>query len=559
MEYNEHIMRSPKILTAAALCWGLLAEPLAFSQEQRQEESEDYFKKWLREDVVYIISDEERKVFQQLSTEEEKEQFVEQFWFRRDPNPRTAENEFKQEHYRRIAYANERFASGLPGWMTDRGRIYIIHGEPAEIESRPTGGTYERPFHEGGGSTTTYPFEVWRYRYIEGVGDDIILEFVDPTSSGEYRLALNPEEKDALLHVPGAGLTAAEQLGLASKADRPYFSPGNRDAYPLQTLRARDNPFDRYRTFAMVQAAPEIKYKDLQELVKINVTYENLPFRAEDHYYRLNEAQVLVPITLQVENKNLAYRLENGRQVARVAVYGLITSITNRIAGEFEDDLQLAYPAQDFDVGIQNSAIYQKVVALEGRTRYKVDLVVKDLHSGNVGVVRRALVPPKFPDEKLMLSTLVLSDAIQVLDQIPDGEAMFVLGDVKIRPNLNRTFRPGRPLGLYLQIYNAGYDQSTFEPSLRITYQLMKDGKKLVETVDEEGASIQLASMRRVVLIQSIPSQQLKPGKYSIRLQVEDLIGQQSASAQQDFEIEADRGVSRQDAKTQRAPRGEKQ
>ena len=547
-------------MTALALCWGLLASPFALSQKQgkhqRQEESEDYFKKWLQEDALYIISDEERKVFGKLTAEEEKEQFIEQFWFRRDPNPRTAVNEFKQEHYRRIAFANERFASGLPGWLTDRGRIYIIHGEPAEIESHPTGGNYQRPYHEGGGSTSTYPFEVWRYRHIEGLGGDILLEFVDPTSSGEYRLALNPEEKDALLHIPGAGLTAAEELGLASKADRAFFSPGNRDSYPLQTQRARDNPFDRYRTYAMVQAAPEIKYKDLQELVKVNVTYEDLPFKAEDHYYRLNEAQVLVPITLQIENKNLTFRQENDAQIARIAVYGLITSITNRIAGEFEDDLLLAYPVQDFDVGIHNSAIYQKVMALEGRTRYKLDLVVKDLHSGKVGVVQKALVPPKFPDQKLTLSSLVVSDAIQVLDEIPDGDAMFVLGDVKIRPNLNRTFRPGSPLGLYLQIYNASYDQSTFEPSLRITYHLMQNGKKLAETVDEDGASIQLASMRRVVLIQSIPSQQLEPGKYSIRLKVEDLIGQQSASAQQDFEIEADRGVSRKDAKTQ--PEGER-
>jgi len=97
------------------------------TQSLIQEEARDYYRKWLDEDVVYIITDEEREIFENLATEEEREQFIEQFWFRRDPDPTTSENEYKEEHYRRIAYANEHFRSGFPGWMTDRGRIYILH------------------------------------------------------------------------------------------------------------------------------------------------------------------------------------------------------------------------------------------------------------------------------------------------------------------------------------------------------------------------------------------------------------------------------------------------
>src|SRR5436309_2292609 len=137
---------------------------------------EAYYKKWLQEDVVYIISEEEKKVFKALTAEEQKESFIEQFWHRRDPDPRTSENEFKEEHYRRIVYANERFASGIPGWKTDRGRIYIIWGKPDEIESHPSGGTIDRPIEDGGGTTSTFPFEIWRYRYIEGIGNEVLLE-----------------------------------------------------------------------------------------------------------------------------------------------------------------------------------------------------------------------------------------------------------------------------------------------------------------------------------------------------------------------------------------------
>ncbi len=156
------------------------------------------YKKWLNEGVPYIISDEERRAFLRLQTNEEREQFIEAFWQRRDPTPDTVENEFKEEHYRRIAYANERFASGIPGWRTDRGRIYIIWGPPDELEAHPTGGLYDRPMTEGGGSTTTYAYEDWRYRHMDGVGDNIIIEFVDPSETGEYHMTMDPGEKDAL-------------------------------------------------------------------------------------------------------------------------------------------------------------------------------------------------------------------------------------------------------------------------------------------------------------------------------------------------------------------------
>ncbi len=201
-------------------------------EEKLRKELETPYRKWLNEDVTYIITDEERQAWKRLSTDDEREQFIEQFWLRRDPTPDTEENEFKEEHYRRIAYANEHYASGIPGWKTDRGRTYIVYGPPDEIESHPSGGTYERPFEEGGGNTSTYPFEKWRYRYIDGIGNDIIIEFVDTTMSGEYHMTMDPSEKDALLYVPGAGLTMTEQMGLADKTQRFHahrrHAPGHR-------------------------------------------------------------------------------------------------------------------------------------------------------------------------------------------------------------------------------------------------------------------------------------------------------------------------------------------
>src|SRR5436309_10120277 len=252
-------------------------------------------RKWLDEDVAYIITDEEKTAFKALKTDDEREQFVESFWLRRDPSPDSIENEFKEDHYARIAYANERFASGKPGWKTDRGRIYILYGKPDEIESHPSGGTYDRPIEEGGGTTSTFPFEIWRYHYIEGIGNEVLLEFVDPSMSGEYRMTIDPSEKDALLHVPGAGLTFDEQFNGTDKADRisGLTNPTNTSALGNTS---RMNPFDRLQLYANIFKPPEIKFKDLEAIVTTKLSYNLLPFRFRTDFVRVTEDSVLTPI-----------------------------------------------------------------------------------------------------------------------------------------------------------------------------------------------------------------------------------------------------------------------
>src|SRR5437762_71156 len=216
---------TPASTTPAAQETDPLKRPLTEKQRKQNAKSlkvelSKTYKKWLDEDVRWIITDEEQKAFKLLSNDEERDQYIEAFWQRRDPTPDTIENEFKEEHYRRMAYANEHFAAGIPGWKTDRGRIYVMYGPADEVESHPSGGSYERPMEEGGGSTSTYPFEQWRYRYLEDVGQEVIIEFVDTCMCGDYHMTMDRSEKDALLYTPNAGLTLYEQMGMANKADR---------------------------------------------------------------------------------------------------------------------------------------------------------------------------------------------------------------------------------------------------------------------------------------------------------------------------------------------------
>lgn len=294
------------------LCAAFLIGPgsVPAQDRQRQEEQVDYYLKWLQEDVRYIITPEEREVFLSLTTPEEKERFIEQFWFRRDPDPTTAINEFKEEHYRRIAYANDHFDEGKAGWLTDRGRIYILHGPPDEVESHEAGEvSYDRLPHEGGGTTTTFPFIRWWYRHIEGVGDNVELEFVDKRFSGAYTLTLDPFEKDALMHTNYAP-TWAEQAGVAARVERfrhnPHRGPN------LLNYRAQDNPFEKYRRLVQVQAPKPIKYRDLEKLVEVQIGYELLPLRVRLDYLRLDPQYLLVPITVEIENKDLQFQPEGG-------------------------------------------------------------------------------------------------------------------------------------------------------------------------------------------------------------------------------------------------------
>ena len=264
------------------LGWALpLIASIAPLSGQALDEQRNYYKKWLEEDVVYIVTPEERATFLRLSSPEEREHFIGQFWLRRDPEPHTPENEFREEHFRRIAYANDHFHSGVPGWKTDRGMIYIKYGTPDGIEKHPEGGPYHRKSHEGGGFTSTYPFEVWFYHHIDGVGDGIEIEFVDASRTNEYRIARDPEEKDALLYVPNAGLTLAESLGRQSRYDRLRVRHiGNQDSGnihdldpALQPLRVRDYPMQRLETVYHLQRAPQIRFKDLEKVVTVRVSY----------------------------------------------------------------------------------------------------------------------------------------------------------------------------------------------------------------------------------------------------------------------------------------------
>jgi len=434
------------------------AKQKAKSDKDLFKELDSQYKKWLNEDVIYIISPEERSAFVHLTTNEEREQFIEQFWQRRNPDPDSAENTFKEEHYRRIAYTNEHYASGIPGWKTDRGRIYIMWGPPDEIDSHPSGGSYDRPSNEGGGSTSTYPFEDWRYRYLEGIGEDVNIEFVDPTMTGEYHLTMDPSEKDALTYVPGAGLTQMESMGLASKTDRFNNSDGTHTAYGPGGPTEKQNEFTRLELNAKIQRAPPVKFKDLEAVVTSRVVKDQVKFDYRFDFLRITSDTVLVPITVQIPTRQLSFAEKEGVDSATVNLFARITTLSGRPVQTFEDTVHRDVPAALLQQSLSTSSIYQKAVPLRPGL-YRLDIVLKDVNSNNVGVVNTRLAVPRFEEDKLSASSLIIADQIQRVSAKDIGLGQFVLGDVKVRPKMDSAFLPSETMGVFLQVYNLKVDE----------------------------------------------------------------------------------------------------
>jgi GWxTD domain-containing protein len=517
-------------------------KPKVSKEEKRRQkalraEMETPYKKWLSEEVPYIITDQERTAFKKLTTDDEREQFIESFWDRRNPNPSSPENEFKEEYYRRIAYANEHYASGIPGWKSDRGRIYIMYGPPDENESHPSGGSYERPQSEGGGETSTFPFEQWRYRYIDGIGTNVILEFVDTTMTGEYRLTMDPGEKDALLHVPGAGLTMAEQMGLTgSKSKQDRFT--RTDGMTLGTAPGSQpesmNEFTRLDTYSKIFQAPAVKFKDLKAVVTSKLTANLLPFDERTDFIRVTEETVLTPITVQVSNSDLQFQNKEGVMHGVLDIFGEVTSLGGRRANTFEKSLTLDVPEHEFQRYQTHKSVYQEVIPLRPG-RYKLTLVVKDDLNGHMGSQELGIIVPKFEDDKLTNSSLILADQILPLPTSQVGTGPFVIGGTKVRPSVNNTFTHDQTLGIYMQVYNLGVDDKTHKPSLDVRYEIEKDGKPLLDQ-PEDPRNLQISSQQYTVL-KTMRLEHMTAGKYTVQIKVTDNVKKQTVSPSATFEL----------------------
>ncbi|HEX6503364.1 MAG TPA: GWxTD domain-containing protein [Terriglobales bacterium] len=501
------------------------------------------YKKWLDEDVRWIITDEERAAFKELSNDEERDQFIEAFWARRDPTPDTPENEFKEEHYRRIAYANEHFAAGIPGWKTDRGRIYIMYGPADEIESHPSGGTYDRPMEEGGGTTSTFPFEDWRYRYLEGVGQEVIIEFVDTCMCGDYHMTIDRSEKDALLYTPNAGLTLYEQMGMASKASR--FQGGGMERLGTGPMSASENAkqFDRLEQFAKLNKPPDVKFKDLEEVVTHKISVNLMPFDVLTDFVKVTSDTVLVPITIQLKNKDITFVNKDGVERGTVNIFGRLTTIAGRVSQTFEDTVQRDVPPELLPKETENASVYWKAVPLRPG-RYILEIVAKDVNGDRVGTWRKGIQVPEYNDDRLETSSLVLADLMHAVPSRSVGAGNFVIGDTFVRPRVPAadgkpaSFKRDQKLNLWMQVYNLEVDEKTHKPSATVEYNVVNaaTNKAVIHTIESTEQMGNIGD--QLTLKKTLSAADLQPGLYRLQIKVNDNISKQTVDPSTTFTVE---------------------
>jgi GWxTD domain-containing protein len=501
------------------------------------------YRKWLDEDVRWIITDEEKSAFMQLSNDEERDQFIEAFWQRRDPTPDTEENEFKEEHYRRIAYANEHFAAGIPGWRTDRGRMYIVFGPADEIDSHPSGGSYQRPMEEGGGETSTFPFETWRYRYLEGIGQEVMIEFVDTCMCGDYHMTIDRSEKDALKYTPNAGLTLYEQMGMASKTSRFNGGLEQLGSGPFnQDLQTKE--FDRLEQFAKLQAAPAVKFKDLEALVSHHMSVNLMPFDVRADFVKVTSDTVLVPVTIQIKNRDVTFQNKDGVERGTVNIFGRVTTLTGKIVQTFEDTVQVDVPQELLPKTTENSSVYWKALPLRiSQNRYRLDIVVKDVNGDRAGNWSHAIQIPDFSEDKLSSSTLIIADQMEPVATKNVGTGNFVIGTTKVRPRVAPSdgkpilFKRGQKMNFWMQVYNLSIDEKTHKPSATIEYNVTDaHNKPVIHTVESTDTMGNVGD--QVTLQKTLSAANLQPGLYKIEIKVNDNLSKQTVDPTATFAVE---------------------
>src|ERR1700678_2663914 len=504
------------------------------------------YRKWVDEDVRWIITDQELQAFKSLSNDEERDQFIENFWLRRNPNPDSPENEYREEHYARIAYANEHFAAGKPGWRTDRGHIYIAYGKPDSIDSHPSGGSYERPMEEGGGNTSTFPFEIWHYRYLDGIGDNIDIEFVDTCMCGDYHMTIDRSEKDALKHTPGAGQTLYEQMGQAKQADR--FSGGGLEqlgAGPMSSQN-QSKQFDRLDRYAKLMAAPEIKFKDMESFMTTSKILTGPPFLFDvrTDYVKVTNDTILVPVTLQIRNSDISFINKDGVATGTVNILGRVTNLNHKPIETFEEPVSVQVPSELLARKKNDLSVYWKSLPLRPGL-YKIDIVIKDVNNpDHIGRWQRSLNVPRYDDDRLASSSLILSDHMERVPTRDIGAGNFVIGDTHIVPRVPSgiavpiTFHRGQSLNFWMQAYNLGIDEKSKQNGATIEYQILDTttNNPIFET--QELPSKTSPNSDQVTIEKSLPLASLEPGKYQVNIKVNDGITKQQIAESAPFIVD---------------------
>ena len=347
-------------------------------------------------------------------------------------------------------------------------------------------------------------------------------------------------------HTPGAGATLYEQQGQSSKKDR--FSGGGIEQLgngPLSQSQ-QSKQFDRISLASKIFAPPVIKFKDLEQYIGSAQILKGPPFEFDvrTDYVKVTNDTVLMPVTLQIRNKDVTFTTKDGVSTGTVNILGQVSNINHRIVQTFEDTVTVQVPSEFLEREKTNRNLYWKALPLRSGI-YKVDIVIKDVNNpDHIGTWRRSVNVPKYDDERLSASSLILASSMVRVPTKEIGAGNFVIGNTKVIPSVSTgpsvpvTFKRNQNLNFWMQVYNLGIDEKSRQNNADFQYQVMDlSTNRPVLDATESTAKVN-PNADQVTLEKSMPLASLQPGKYQVLIKVNDGIGKQQISQSAPFTVE---------------------
>lgn len=442
------------------------------------------YRDWLDQDVRWIITDDERRTFKKLQNDEERDTFVEQFWLRRDPTPTTIENEFKDEHYRRMMYANEHFGTTVAGWRTDRGRIYVMKGPPDAIKQGMEKVTDDH------GREVEHPLETWHYN-----SDGLDMNFVDTCRCNEYQMTLDRKAKDKLLDLQG---------------DFPL---------PLQTFPPSPSRKPGIQVIVEAQNTAQPKFKDLEEDLAHKINVNPISFTVTTASFRITDWTDWVVVTIHYRSKDLRWMKDGNAQRAQLHLFGRFITLTQHVAQVFEDEVNLEEPAS-----ARADKTYSYREAFPRRAGlYRLDVALQDVNADRVGTRSYGISVPSY-DETSHISSIVLSKN--------SGEPIFHAVDEQT------TFAPSDSIHLFAQVYGIKFEDKTRRSNVAVDYEVFSmKGKKPVSVLHVSHIDADPDQREQSTLQKELPSGPWKRGEYDLVIKARDNVGHQDFCAEQPFTV----------------------
>jgi len=304
---------------------------------------------------------------------------------------------------------------------------------------------------------------------------------------------------------------------------------------PLGGVTAGNNEFESLDRYFRVQRPPA-RLKDLEPLVTSRIAQNQIHIDYRADFLRVTSGTVLVPITVQVPNRDLSFRSKQGVYSAVLNLYGRISTPGGVVAQTFEDVISRDFPKSLFQSSMNLFSIYQKSVPLRSGL-YRLDLVIKDTTSGNLGVFNTVVRVPRFEDDKMDASSLILADQIEAVPSRQVGTGQFVLNSYKVRPRISREFSAADRLGIFFQLYNLKVDDTLHKTNVSVAYRIIKDHQEIwsdVETADHLHQGGEQLTIQRY-----LPVASLGPGHCTIEVIAIDLLTNQTITRAADFTVTA--------------------